>query len=133
MVAVLYFGLVPDIQMSYSAVQAPAASNAPPSETHDQKTPQAVASTASHRGAKVFSDYCVACHQADGRGMGGKLAPDFIGDKSRLAKSDVQLIASIRDGITGEIGAMPPWGSLLSETQQTDVLTYIREEFGNAE
>jgi len=63
--------------------------------------------------------------------MKGRLAADFVGDKSRLAKSDAALLASIRQGYTGPTGAvMPGWGHQLTEKQMLDVLAYIRNRFG---
>ncbi len=81
-------------------------------------------------GKKVYDTYCVACHQADGTGMNGTLAGDFIADKSRLAMSDDALLASIRDGKTGTVGAMPGWSSSLSEDEMKAVLAYIRATYG---
>ena len=137
-VAILYIGLVPDIQHSYSAIsEAPGTEQA--DDTHAGSAPGVAADTAAattpaqSRGKVVYSTYCVACHQADGRGMNGMLAADFIGDKSRLAKSDELLIKSIADGMSGSIGQMPPWGGVLNEGQQSDVLAYIRGQFGGSQ
>jgi caa(3)-type oxidase subunit IV len=130
-VAICYFGLLPDIQWGYATLSADEmetianGANATASSGEDTET------GASAAGAAVYKTYCVACHQADGRGMGGMLAADFIGDPTRLAKSDEQLLTSIRDGVTGKIGVMPPWGSALSETQQREALSYVRSQFGS--
>lgn len=79
------------------------------------------------KGKEVFIKYCVACHQADGRG--GGVAADFVGDKTRLAKSDTELIRSIRRGVeTGKV-IMPPWGSVLSDSEIRNVVHYIRTAF----
>jgi len=96
------------------------------------KTEAAGAATAGDAtaGEVVYNQYCVACHQADGTGMNGMLAGNFVADKDRLAKSDEELIASIRDGVTGKIGTMPPWGATLSEQDMANVLAYIRATFG---
>jgi cytochrome c oxidase subunit II len=79
-------------------------------------------------GKAVYNTYCLACHQADGTGMGGALAADFVGDKARLAKSDAELLASIENGIAGT--TMIAWGGQLDETKRKDVLAYIRATFG---
>lgn len=81
-------------------------------------------------GADVYTKNCVPCHQADGTGMGGMLGANFVADKTRLAKTDKELLTSIRDGKTGKIGTMPPWGPSLSEVQRRDALAYIRKTFG---
>ena len=77
-------------------------------------------------GKVVYKTYCVACHQEDGRG-GGTAAANFAGDRARLAKSDAELLRSIRLGKL-ETG-MPPWGAILNEQQIQDVLAYIRSAF----
>lgn len=84
-------------------------------------------------GEAVFKTFCVACHQADGTGKMGEvqMAANFVEDKTRLAKSDEQLLTSIRDGVTGTIGAMPPWGASLSDQQRADALAYVRATFGD--
>ena len=81
-------------------------------------------------GGKVYVQYCQACHQADGTGMGGMLAADLVNDKTRLAKSDEVLLASIRDGVSTGTTPMPPWGATLSEQEMVDVLAYMRATYG---
>ncbi len=79
-------------------------------------------------GEKVYNLFCVACHQPNGRGLPGGAA-NFVDDKSRLAKSDVELMASITNGI--ETKGMPAFGSSLTLTQRRAVLAYIRSAFGD--
>ncbi len=81
-------------------------------------------------GAAVYEQYCKSCHQADGTGMGGMLAANFITDKTRLAKSDAELTKSIKEGVTGKVGTMPPWGAQLSDQEVADVLAHIRATYG---
>ena len=73
---------------------------------------------------------CVACHQADGSGLNGMLAADFVKDKTRLAKSNEELITSIRDGITRDGKVMPPQKDVLSDKEIKDAISYIRTTFG---
>jgi mono/diheme cytochrome c family protein len=75
-------------------------------------------------GKEVYSTTCLACHQADGTGMGGALGADFVNDATRRAKTDEQLLESIKKGVEGT--TMVAWEPLLSETQRKDVLAYIR-------
>jgi mono/diheme cytochrome c family protein len=86
-------------------------------------------------GAKVYRYYCVACHQPDGRGLqsgvsgGIAVGPaNFVDDKTRLAKTDAQLLQSIADGI--EVKGMPAFGASLSVAQRRAVLAYLRATFG---
>jgi mono/diheme cytochrome c family protein len=53
-----------------------------------------------------------------------------VDDKTRLAQPDEVLIASIKNGKTGTVGTMPPWGGTLSDAQITAVLGYVRTSFG---
>jgi mono/diheme cytochrome c family protein len=96
-------------------------------------TPEARASGATvasaEQGSIVYTTWCVACHQADGRGLNGTLAADFVGDPSRLAIPDAELLEVIRSGRVGTVGAMPPWGQSLDEQQMVDALAYIQATF----
>jgi mono/diheme cytochrome c family protein len=80
-------------------------------------------------GKKVYSMFCAACHQPDGRGIKGGAA-NFVEDKTRLAKTDEQLLQSITHGV--ELKGMPAFGSTLPKGQQKAVLAYLRAAFGDA-
>lgn len=82
-------------------------------------------------GRDLYVRHCQVCHQADGRGLGGTAAVDFIGDPSVLERPDTILLASIADGKRGAIGTMPPWGSVLSEAERVAVLAHLREAYGS--
>lgn len=79
------------------------------------------------RGEAVYRVRCLACHQADGRGAEGKLAADFVGDRSRLAKSDAALARSIEHGVPKT--AMIGFGGQLSEEDVRGVIAYLRARF----
>ncbi len=87
-------------------------------------------------GKKVYDQYCIVCHQADGAGVPNAFPPliqtDWVqGDKTRL-------IEVVLNGLTGEIevngetynSAMTPH-DFLSDQEVADVLTYVRKSFGN--
>jgi putative membrane protein len=93
--------------------------------------PATAAATSALPGASVYATYCQTCHQADGRGLGGKAAGDFVGDAAILAQPDEALLGTIARGKTGRIGIMPAWGGVLSDQQRRDVLAYIRATFGS--
>jgi mono/diheme cytochrome c family protein/glucose/arabinose dehydrogenase len=78
-------------------------------------------------GKAVYQKFCMACHLENG--TGGGVAADFANDKNRLAKSDTELMRSIRLGFEGAKMVMPPFGSVLSEPEIRNVLAYIREAF----
>lgn len=78
-------------------------------------------------GEKVYRLYCVACHQPDGRGVPGGAA-NFRDDKTRLAKTDADLLKVIADG--NDQKGMPAFGAIVTAGQRRAVLAYIRAEFG---
>ncbi len=87
------------------------------------------------RGKVVYGTYCISCHQADGGGVPSLNAP--LIHTSQVLGSKTQLINIILKGMQGvDIGGesysnvMPP-ASHLSNEQIADVLTYIRNSFGN--
>jgi mono/diheme cytochrome c family protein len=86
-------------------------------------------------GKRVYNN-CMACHQADGRGVPGNYPPldgtEFVnGDPARMA-------ALVLHGIEGELvvlgetynQVMPKW-SHLSDDQIAAVLTYVRSSWSN--
>ncbi len=79
-------------------------------------------------GEKVYRLYCVACHQPDGRGIPGGAA-NFRDDKTRLAKSDAELLKIIADG--NDQKGMPAFGAIATAGQRKAVLAYIRATFGD--
>ena len=78
-------------------------------------------------GEKVYRLYCVPCHQPDGRGIPGGAA-NFVEDKTRLAKSDTELLKIIAAGV--DTKGMPAWEAVLSPIQRRAALIYIRATFG---
>jgi putative membrane protein len=80
------------------------------------------------RGRAVYEAHCAACHQADGRGLNARLAADFVGDPSRLAKGDEALLRAIERGVPGT--AMVGFAGRLSEAERRAALAYLRSAFG---
>ncbi|MBK7871506.1 MAG: cytochrome c [Saprospiraceae bacterium] len=88
------------------------------------------------RGKDVYTTNCVACHQADGKGISKVFPP--------LAKSDYLMadkersIAQVLNGadkemvVNGETYNVPMLGfSSLSDQEVADVLNYVRNTWGN--
>lgn len=98
-----------------------------PSKHADPVENAANAANAVARGEAVYRSLCISCHQADGRGADGRLAADFTAERSRLAKQDDVLIASILNGVPGT--AMAPFAGRLSEGEARDVVLYLRARF----
>ena len=79
------------------------------------------------QGEGVYRVRCQVCHQADGRGVEGKLAADFVGDPSRLAKSDSALAHSIAHGVPKT--AMLGFSAQLNDQEIRAVIAYLRARF----
>jgi mono/diheme cytochrome c family protein len=88
------------------------------------------------RGQQVYLEQCLACHQADAGGVQAMNPPLVktkwvLGDKTTL----VQIVLK---GMTGEVdingdtyhNVMAPHSDL-TDQQIADVLTYVRNNFGN--
>ncbi|RXK61694.1 cytochrome c [Lacibacter luteus] len=88
------------------------------------------------RGKKVYSQYCSPCHQADGSGVPGLNPPlekttHVLGNKSSLIKIILKGL-NTHEEINGETynNVMAPHNHL-TDQQISDVLTYVRNSFGN--
>ncbi len=88
------------------------------------------------RGKKVYGQYCSSCHQADGGGVPNLNPPlektsYVLGSKTRLINVVLKGL-NTHEEIDGETytNTMPPF-TFLSDLQISDVLTYIRNSFGN--
>ncbi len=92
-------------------------------DTKAGATPEALIAA----GEKTYRLYCVACHQPDGRGVPGGAA-NFRDDKTRLAKSDADLLKVIAEG--ADTKGMPPFEAMLSIPQRRAVLAFLRATFG---
>ncbi|WP_207427577.1 cytochrome c [Pedobacter sp. SYSU D00535] len=87
------------------------------------------------RGQAVYTTYCLPCHQADGGGVPGLNAPliktsQVLGSKPALINIILKGMQGVE--IDGEMysNAMPPMTHLTNQ-QIADVLTYVRNNFGN--
>ncbi|HVK94893.1 MAG TPA: cytochrome c oxidase subunit II [Noviherbaspirillum sp.] len=77
------------------------------------------------RGEKVYAANCVACHQANGKGVPGAFpaldgGPIVTGPKA----GQINLV------LNGK-GGMPPWKGVLSDTEIAAVITYTRNNWSN--
>ena len=88
------------------------------------------------RGKKVYTQYCAACHQADGGGVPGLnppviKTPHVLGSKTKLIRIILKGM-NTHEEIDGEVysNTMAPHNHL-TDQQIADVLTYVRNSFGN--
>jgi len=96
-----------------------------------------ISSLSINSGKQVYAQYCLSCHQVDGLGVPNMNPPlaktSYVsGDKVRLIKVVLKGFVQNVD-IDGESYSnnMPPH-NFLTDRQIADVLTYIRNSFGNA-
>lgn len=87
-------------------------------------------------GEKVFKKYCISCHMVDGSGV-PHLNPPLIqtkyilGDKPTLIKIILNGLENVEIEGDTYTNKMPPLKSILKDQQIADVLTYVRNSFGN--
>lgn len=87
-------------------------------------------------GEKVYKKFCISCHQADGGGV-PHLTPPLIntsyilGDKQALINILLNGLKNVDIDEETYANPMPPLGSILKDQQIADVLTYVRNSFGN--
>lgn len=87
--------------------------------------------------ALVYNIYCRACHQTDGKGDGSRFPP--LAESEWVTGDKTRLISTVLNGLSGPITvkgapyneAMPAHGSFLTDKEVSEVLTYIRGNFGN--
>jgi cytochrome c oxidase, subunit II len=83
------------------------------------------------RGEKVYAANCVACHQANGKGLPPAFPPL---DGSKVATGPkVAHISTVLNGVTrdGKPTAMIAWKGTLSDVDIASVVTYERNSWGN--
>ncbi len=103
-----------------------------------QQKPQQGIKASMDRGKIVFNATCIACHQADGLGV-QRMNPPIVktkwvlGDKKALAKIVLKGLKGGEIIIDGDEfhNPMPPLEAQLNDQQIADVLTYVRNNFGN--
>lgn len=91
------------------------------------------------RGKKIFSANCAVCHQPNGLGAQGQGYPPLAG--SEIVNGGSRRVGMIvLKGLQGPItvkgmqfgtAVMQPWEKTLTDAKIADVITYIRQEWGN--
>lgn len=87
-------------------------------------------------GKKVYTLYCVSCHQLDGGGV-QNLNPPLIkttyvlGNKGKLAKIVLNGFSENVEIEGNTYSNTMPSLSILKDQEIADVLTYVRNSFGN--
>jgi mono/diheme cytochrome c family protein len=91
------------------------------------------------RGKKIFSANCAVCHQPNGLGAAGQGYPPLAG--SEYVNGGTRRVGMIvLKGLQGPLtvkgqsfgtAVMQPWDKTLTDAKIADVLTYVRQEWGN--
>jgi mono/diheme cytochrome c family protein len=87
------------------------------------------------RGQQVYHDQCLACHQADALGVQDMNPPLtgtkwVLGDKTTLVQIVLKGLKGVQINGDDYHNVMAPHSDL-SDRQIADVLTYVRNSFGN--
>ncbi len=88
-------------------------------------------------GAKVYSQQCVACHQATGQGLPGAFPP-LAGSEWVMGAPELP-IKILLAGLGGPVevkgntfnGAMPAFGAVLDDAEIAAVITHVRGSWDN--
>jgi mono/diheme cytochrome c family protein len=103
--------------------------------------PRGGVETPFERGKVVFNQLgCAACHQPNGKGSPALGFPPLAESEWVTDPGVNRLIRIVLDGLTGPIevkgqpfnNTMVPWRETLTSQQIADVLTYIRNDWGNS-
>jgi len=87
-------------------------------------------------GKKVYTLYCLSCHQMDGGGVQNMNPPLIkttyvLGDKGKLAKIVLKGFSDNVEINGDTYSNVMPSLSILKDQEIADVLTYVRNSFGN--
>jgi mono/diheme cytochrome c family protein len=90
------------------------------------------------RGKKVYAANCATCHQANGEGVAGQYPP--LAGSEWVTGSTKRLGMILLKGAEGPMtvkgvqygsAVMQPWEKTLTDAKIADVITYIRQAWGN--
>jgi mono/diheme cytochrome c family protein len=89
-------------------------------------------------GEKLYKGACVACHELNGGGA-PRIYPPLPGNANLQSENPASAIKIVLDGAetiktprAPNTGSMPPYASKMSDQEVADVVTYIRNAWGNA-
>ncbi len=89
------------------------------------------------RGASLYDKHCAECHGDQGEGKAG-VYPALRGNRTVTMHNTANLISVIRQGGFGPVTeknrrpyGMPPFGHVLSHREMADIITFLRQSWGN--
>ena len=122
--------------LSTAALVAHSVLGQPAFQVHAAEVAAAHMESQMKAGEATFKAACMACHQADGRGLAGAFPP--LAESDYLLKDKARAVATVVHGRTGPItvngqkfdSVMPPM-SQLSDEEIANVLTFVSNNWGN--
>lgn len=110
--------------------------NDPLTEIQEEEEVAVAMNPQMEQGKSVYNQYCLACHQADGKGVPGAF-PTLVQTKWTAGDAEL-LVPVIINGMQGPIevkgesyNSVMPQHGFLSDEDIAAVLTYLRQSFGN--
>ncbi len=124
--------------LALSAVAALAGVTAVAQQVHQAEVAGANVTPAQMQGGeKVFQTVCMACHQADGKGLPGMFPP--LAGSDYLLGGKERAVGVVVNGLQGEVvvngnkfNSVMPAMVQLSDQEIADALTYAMNSWGNA-
>lgn len=125
------------IEAAGGAGPAPAAApSGSPAPAAGSKPADATAAVDIEAGKAQYMGLCGACHQPTGQGL-APLFPPLV-KSEYVTGSKERLIAIVLKGVVGPItvdgkpfnAMMPPQGAVLTDTKISQILSYVRQAFG---
>lgn len=125
----------PDLQAmaTYLKSLPPKASDDAPA----METTAAMRGDLMERGARVYADQCIGCHQTSGEGL-ARAYPALAHNPGVIMNSTINAIRIVLNGgfAPGTAGnprpfGMPPFAQKLNDEEIASVLTYVRGSWGN--
>lgn len=105
--------------------------------TPARPAPTGPAPTPSARGAALYADHCAGCHGRDGRGVPGAYPP-LAGNRAVTLPVVNNLVHAVLEGGFPPATAgnprpygMPPYASAMKDDDLADLLSHIRNAWGN--
>ncbi len=92
--------------------------------SHTERPPEAQRFI--QEGQPLYMQNCASCHQADGTGQPGKI-PRLAGNPIVTLEDPIPDITIVTQGK----GQMPAFGDQLDDVQIAEILSYIRNAWGN--
>lgn len=110
--------------------------SAPEGEEDSGPVPKEALAAYMAKGSKIYSAKCNGCHGSDAKGNGSTF-PSLVG--STWVTKETEILAMvILNGLQGPVsngttyGVMPPQGIGMTPEDLAGIMTYVRNNFGNA-